>query len=87
MPPGTEQAYNLVDRGGALALLFLAVIFVFTAFMWGWVVPGWLYAKAEKREEDALALVKALTEGFKGLTEEVREMRRDSAGRVGRGSR
>jgi hypothetical protein len=78
-----ENAYNLVDKGGVVALLFLGIIFVFCAFTWGWVVPGYVYKASVENARGWEQHSNGIVEAVKSLTLEVRESNRES-GRSGR---
>jgi hypothetical protein len=82
--PDVESSWNMIDKGGVAAVLFLGFIFMFAAFQFGWVVPAYVYKKLEKGETDWKTQAQGTLEGFKSLTEEVREIRRAAEARRGR---
>lgn len=82
--PDLDTTWNMIDKGGVVALLFLGLIFLFLAFQFGWVVPAYVYKKCEDNGNEWKVQAKATLDGFKLLTDEVKEIRRASETRRAR---
>lgn len=73
--PDVSPAYDLIDRGGVVALLLMGVVFLFVAFQFGWIVPGWVYKERKEGETAWKTQCQGTLEAFKELSAELRAER------------
>jgi hypothetical protein len=73
--PDVGSAYTLIDRGGVVALLLLGIVFLFLAFQFGWIVPGYMYKERKDGETAWKTQCQGTLEAFKELSAELRAER------------
>jgi hypothetical protein len=85
--PDVGSAYDLIDRGGVVALLLLGIVFLFVAFQFGWIVPGYVYKERKDGETAWKTQCQGTLEAFKELSAELRADRIAASQPTGRRSR
>lgn len=73
--PDLEPTYNLIDRGGVVALLLIGIVVLFICFQLGWIVPGWVYKERKDGETAWKTQCQGTLEAFKELSAELRAER------------
>jgi hypothetical protein len=77
--PDLTPTYNLIDRGGVVALLLLGIVVLWLAFQLGWIVPGWLYKKQEDATTEWKTQAQDTVTAIKALTAELQQQRLENA--------
>lgn len=73
--PDVGPTYDLIDRGGVVALLLLGIVILFVCFQFGWIVPGWVYKERKEGETAWKTQCQGTLEAFKELSAELRAER------------
>lgn len=80
--PDVGPAYDLIDRGGVVALLLIGIVALFICFQLGWIVPGWVYKERKDGEIAWKTQCQGTLEAFKELSAELRAERIATAQQV-----
>lgn len=73
--PDVTPAYDLIDKGGTVALLLIGIALLFVAFQLGWIVPGWVYKERKEGEQAWKTQCQGTLEAFRELSAELRAER------------